>query len=67
MMIPHLVFTSNGLLGESGYTSPKVEMVLYEDCYTRDELLEEFQAFMSGCGYFFNENESIQIIEGGKP
>ena len=29
-MTPHLVFTSNGLLGDSGYTSPKVEMVLYE-------------------------------------
>ena len=65
-MTPNLVFRSNEMLGISGYTSPKVEMALYNDCYTREELLEEFQAFMSGCGYFFNENESIQIIDGGK-
>lgn len=59
-------FISHALGGESGYISPKLEVSLYDDHYTRSEMLEELQAFMIGCGYQFEAGEHLAITNGEK-
>lgn len=59
-------FISHSLGGESGYISPKLEVSLFDDHYTRDELLQEFQAFMVGCGYQFEAGEYLVITKEDK-
>ena len=57
-------FISHALGGESGYISPELEVSLFADHYTRDEIIEEFQAFMIGCGYQFEAGENLGITKG---
>lgn len=45
-----------------GQTS-KVEHVFYTDYHT--EIAERFNEFLRGCGYYFNEGESYQLV--GEP
>jgi len=62
MNTPKMVFKNYGVMGESGYSSPTVEMTLHDEVYTRNELLEEFQTFMKACSYHFDSEEFIEVV-----
>lgn len=40
-----------------------LEVSIFDDGLTKDQLAKEFQAFMIGSGYVFEEGESVQIIK----
>jgi hypothetical protein len=43
-----------------------LEVSIFDDALTKDQLAKEFQAFMIGSGYFFEEGESVQITKCSK-
>jgi hypothetical protein len=64
IMQKNVTFINHGLLGESGYTSPTLELTLHDEDYTREDMLEHFQQFLVGIGYPFSEHETIKIHNG---
>jgi hypothetical protein len=54
---------TSGISSDVHSESPKkIQIVLSEDC-SLEELLETFQDFLTACGFYLAENESLAIIK----